>query len=208
MKHNPNTRLEAFSDGIFAIAGTLLIIEIKVPAEELIHSKQDLAIAFMNQWPSWGAFFLSFITILISWVNHSHATKLLDKSSPKFTYANGLLLLSIVILPFPTAALAKYIHTDYAQPAASFYCAVSLLNNFSWILITRTAMPLYKSTVNMTKIIANNRYVLMGTGLYVIAFLLSFWYPLSAMIIIAASFILWLILGINVNEYDDEKINK
>src|ERR1035437_1557916 len=101
---NPNSRLEAFCDGVFAIALTLLIIEIKVPSIENVHSKEELWKAFAHEWPSWMAFLLSFITILICWVNHSHAFKLIDKSSTKFTYANGFLLLSIIILPFPTAA--------------------------------------------------------------------------------------------------------
>ncbi|MDZ4758497.1 MAG: TMEM175 family protein [Bacteroidota bacterium] len=203
--HNPNARLEAFSDGVFAIAATLLIIEIKVPAEHLIHSKEDLLKAFIHQWASWLAFLISFITILISWVNHNHATKLIDKTSPKFTYANGLLLLSIAILPFPTAAVGEYIHTDYAQPAISFYCMISLLNNFSWLVIIKTAMPLYKTSVDMDKIRTSNKYVLYGFFLYVFAFAISFWFPLTAFGIIAGSFVLWLILGVSMNEYEIEE---
>src|SRR4026208_2217495 len=105
---SPAVRLEAFSDGVFAIAITLLIIEIKIPSIEDVHTKKELWAAFTHAWPSWLAFLTSFITILISWVSHAYGFKLITKTSSKFTYANGLLLLSIVVMPFPTAAVAEF----------------------------------------------------------------------------------------------------
>jgi len=87
---NPNARLEAFCDGIFAIAITLLIIEIKVPLISTVHTKAELWKAFAHELPSWFAFLLSFIILLVSWVGHWHTFKLIGRSSPKFTYANGL----------------------------------------------------------------------------------------------------------------------
>lgn len=200
---NPNARLEAFCDGVFAIAITLLIIEIKIPHPESVHSKQELWLAFAHAWPSWLAFFVSFITILISWVNHSHMFELIDQSSPKFAYANGLLLLSIIILPFPTAAVAEYIHTDLAQPAITIYCAASLLNNTAWNVIqhaSRYPVSLFKSSVDLVKINQASSYSKMGFGLYFFAFILSFWFPLTAFSIIAASFLAWLIIGLSIKE--------
>ena len=196
--HNHHTRLEAFCDGVFAIAATLLIIEIKVPSAHEIHSNQDLYHALLKAWPSWVAFFLSFITILISWVNHSHFLKLLDKTSAQFTYANGLLLLTIIILPFPTAAVGAFIQTDYAQPAISLYCLVFLINNIAWMAIIFSGIPLRKSSVNMDKINANIRYVIMGFVLYALTFALSFWFPLTAFSIVALTYVGWLILGISI----------
>src|SRR5438105_2800529 len=114
---NPNYRLEAFSDGVFAIALTLLIIEVKIPAMAGVHTKKALWNAFIGNWPSWLAFHVSFITVLISWVAHFHAFKLIGKSTNKLLYANGLLLLTIVTLPFFTAALAQFIQTELAGPA-------------------------------------------------------------------------------------------
>ncbi|MCX6351927.1 MAG: TMEM175 family protein [Bacteroidetes bacterium] len=195
---NPNTRLEAFCDGVFAIALTLLIIEIKVPSIEYIHSKKELIDAFVHQWPSWGAFLMSFITIFISWNNHAHAFKLIEKTSPHFIFANGLLLLSVAILPFPTAAVAEYIQTDYAQPAVTFYCGISVLNNISWLLLGIASRPLYKSSVKKHLFDKNMQAVMMGTALYCFTFALSFWLPITAFIIIALSFIAWLILGITI----------
>src|SRR5258708_19411983 len=121
---NPNYRLEAFCDGIFAIAITLLIIEIKVPPINTVHTKAELWMAFAHELPSWFAFFLSFIILLVTWVGHWHTFKLIGKSSPKFTYANGLLMLSVVLVPFITAAVAEYLQipaSDLPHPSIPSY---------------------------------------------------------------------------------------
>jgi uncharacterized membrane protein len=198
---NPNSRLEAFCDGVFAIAITLLIIEIKVPHIDEVDSKGELWKALVHEWPSWMAFLISFITILISWVNHSHALKLIDKTSTKFIYANGFLLFSVIILPFPTALVAEYIATPYAQPAVTFYCFASLLNNVSWILLMRTMRHpkmLYRANVDMAPINSSTRYVYYGLFYYIAACILSFWFPVAAFMIIGSSFIAWLIIGLTI----------
>src|SRR6266478_8236815 len=155
---NPNTRLEAFCDGIFAIAITLLILEIKVPPVSTVHTKAELWAAFAHELSSWLAFLLSFIVLLVTWVGHWHTFKLIGKSSPKFTYANGLLMLTVVLVPFITAAVAEYLQSagsDLAQPAITLYCAVILLNNIAWNLILYLyllAENLVKASVNIKKV--------------------------------------------------------
>src|SRR5437762_4313070 len=135
-----NARIEAFCDGVFAIAITLLILEIKIPSVESIHSIRGFWLTLLKDWPSWFGFFLSFYIILIAWVNHHGTFKLIDKSNPQFIYANGFLLLTVVILPFSTGLMAEYIKTDFAQPAISFYCFGILLHNISWIILGWTIM--------------------------------------------------------------------
>ena len=203
---NPNTRLEAFCDGIFAIAITLLILEIKVPPVSTVHTKTELWMAFAHEIPSWLAFLLSFIVLLVTWVGHWHTFKLIGKSSPKLTYANGLLMLSVVLVPFITAAVAEYLQSagsDLAQPTITMYCAVILLNNIAWNLILYLylfAENLVKPSVNITKArkqAVYSRYVFI---LYTFTFILSFWYPLIAFILIASSFVGWLVQGIAIKE--------
>jgi len=203
---NPNSRLEAFCDGIFAIAITLLILEIKVPDISTVHTKAELWTAFANELPSWFAFLLSFIVLLVSWVGHWHTFKLIGKSSPKFTYSNGLLMLSVVLVPFFTGAVAEYLKSadgDLAQPAITLYCAVILLNNLAWNLILYIYLfseALVKPGVNIKKAKQQalySRYVLV---LYVFTFILSFWFPLIALTIIALSFVGWLVQGIAIKE--------
>src|SRR5947207_11469063 len=113
---HPNTRLEAFCDGVFAIALTLLILDIKIPSAEGIGTTRELWLALRHLGPSVFAFVLSFVIILISWVNHHRFFRLLNKSSAPFVYANGFLLLTIVFMPFPTALLGEYLLTDHAAP--------------------------------------------------------------------------------------------
>jgi uncharacterized membrane protein len=126
---NSTARTEAFSDGIFAIAMTLLIIEIKVP--HLPHGSADarhqLSAALLSLWPSFLAFFLSFGTILIMWVNHHGLFKHAHTADNRLLFCNGFLLLMVTFMPFPTALLAEYLDRRAGAIAAMFYCASLVL---------------------------------------------------------------------------------
>ena len=200
---NPNYRLEAFSDGVFAIALTLLIIEIKIPELESVHSNKELWDAFAHNWPSWLAFFISFITILISWVAHAHAFKLINKSTNKLIYANALLLLTIITLPFFTNVLAEFIKTDFAGPAITLYCGISILLSVSWILIQHAMLyplSLCNSGLDLKKAKRIFTYTKFGLALYAFTFLLSFWFPITAFVIVASLYVAWLVMGISLKE--------
>src|SRR6476661_5607783 len=137
---NPNSRLEAFCDGVFAIALTLLIIDIKIPSTAEINNTSDFWHALKLIVPSIFAFVLSFIVILITWVNHHNSLKLVNKSSASFIYANGFLLLTVVFVPFPTSLVGEYISTDHAAPAVILYDSVLALQAISWILLCQAAL--------------------------------------------------------------------
>ena len=100
---HPNARLEAFCDAVFAIAMTLLIIEIKAPDLPHDATAGELWAALKALLPHAFAFVLSFGIILITWVNHHELLQSVERSSMPFIYANGFLLLACVIMPFPTA---------------------------------------------------------------------------------------------------------
>ena len=102
-----NARLEAFCDGVFAIALTLLILEVKLPSTESIANTAELWRALRHLTPSVFAFVLSFCIILITWVNHHAVLKLVTGSSASFIYANGFLLLSVVAIPFTAGLLGS-----------------------------------------------------------------------------------------------------
>lgn len=131
---NPNSRLEAFCDGVFAIALTLLIIDIKVPSTREINSTAEFWLALKHIAPSIFAFVLSFTIILITWVNHHASLKLINNSSPSFIYANGFLLLTVVFIPFPTSLLGEYIVTDHAAPAVILYNSTLVVQALGWTL--------------------------------------------------------------------------
>jgi uncharacterized membrane protein len=107
-------RLEAFSDGVFAIAITLLVLDIGVSAT----AGQDLGAAIRGLWPSYLAYVASFSTIGAAWLGHNAITEYLDRADPAFVRLNLLLLLIVSFLPFPTRLVAEYIHTDKAERVA------------------------------------------------------------------------------------------
>src|SRR4051812_37356298 len=110
-------RTEAFSDGIFSIAITLLILEFKVPERHLATSNHELVRLLVALWPSLLAFVASFVTILVMWVNHHGFFSLLKQIDRRFLYANGFLLLIVVFLPFPTALVAQHLESPGAETA-------------------------------------------------------------------------------------------
>src|SRR6187431_563475 len=135
---HPNSRLEAFCDAVFAIAMTLLIIDIKVPASEGAGTTRELWRALGHLGPSIGAFVLSFAIILITWVNHHRFFRAVNKSSGSFIYANGFLLLTVVFMPFPTALVGEYLLTDHVAPAVIIYNSVTAVQALAWILVCGT----------------------------------------------------------------------
>ena len=116
-------RMEAFSDGVFAIAITLLVLEIKVPVDR----GSDLVHALAEQWPSYLAYLISFCTIGAVWMAHSAITDFLDRVDPLLLRINLLLLLLVGLLPIPTALAAEYLKsTDGERVAVTIY-GVALL---------------------------------------------------------------------------------
>ena len=117
------TRLEAFSDGVFAIAITLLVLEISVPAG----SDSDLLGAVLAQWPSYLAFAVSFSTIGAVWLAHNAVTEQLTGVDTSFVRLNLLLLLAVSFLPFPTRLLAEHIQSTEAERVAATIYGITLL---------------------------------------------------------------------------------
>jgi len=197
---NVNTRLEAFCDGVFAIALTLLIIDIKIPATAEIHTTEDLWGALRHIIPSIFAFLLSFIIILITWVNHHAGLKLVNKSSPSFIYANGVMLLTVVFIPFPTSLVGEYILTDHAAPAVVLYNSILAFQSVGWILMTGACLKdrLYKSETSIPTIRENNKYGYYATAIYSLFAILAFWFLLTMAIITTITWIFWLVVGINI----------
>ena len=116
-------RLEAFSDGVFAIAATLLVLELRVP-----RGVGDLAQTLLDAWPAYAAYLVSFLTIGIIWVNHHTLLEHIRRVDRPFLYLNVLLLLWVAIVPFPTSVLDEYLLSDRgATVAAVLYGAVGLL---------------------------------------------------------------------------------
>lgn len=100
----PTSRLEAFSDGVFAIAITLLVLEIPVPHL----TGGDLVDALLDQWPSYAAYVVSFATIGIIWINHHAVFGYVRRADRAVLFLNLHLLLWVTLIPWPTSLLAEY----------------------------------------------------------------------------------------------------
>ena len=110
-------RIEAFSDGVFAIAITLLILEIKVPSV----AQGELAHQLLRQWPSYFAFLLSFLFIGVMWINHHRMFTHIHRSDHGLLFFNLLLLLGVTVVPFPTAVLAMHLTASDARTTTTLY---------------------------------------------------------------------------------------
>jgi uncharacterized membrane protein len=133
-------RIEAFSDGVFAIAITLLVLELKVPTIGNVR----LSSALLRQWPSYAAFSLSFAFIGIMWVNHHRLFTHITRSTSTLLVLNLVLLFGVTVVPFPTAVLATYLRTADARSAALFYngtyVAIAVLFNLLWRYAIRAGL--------------------------------------------------------------------
>ena len=135
------SRLEAFSDGVLAIAITLLVIEIHAPE---VGRGETLAHALWQQWPSYVAYLVSFLTIGVIWLNHHRVfTQVIGVDGPLLVL-NLNVLLWTGLIPFPTAVVAQHLRDggEPARTAAALYCRVLLVMGlafgalFAWVTHT------------------------------------------------------------------------
>jgi uncharacterized membrane protein len=119
----PLGRLEAFSDGVFAIAITLLVLELAVPDA----AANDLLGAILAQWPSYLAYVTSFLTIGVFWLQHSAVTSALRAADATLYRINLLVLLLASFLPFPTKLVGQFVDDRDAERIAVVFYGLSLL---------------------------------------------------------------------------------
>jgi uncharacterized membrane protein len=163
---NETTRIEAFSDGVFAIAITLLIIEVHVPSRS--HA-ETLGHELLRIWPSYMGYLTSFLTIGVMWINHHRVFTLIERYDHTHMLLNLLMLLLIAFLPFPTAVLAQFIETDGARPAVALYGATMVLIAiafFCWWRYAAGGRRLIAANVPQEQLDAITRAYNPGTPLY------------------------------------------
>ncbi len=121
--HFGTARLEAFSDGVFAIAITLLVLELSVPADEF----DDLLAGILDQWPSYLAYLTSFLTIGGVWLVHHGILRRMRYADLWVIRMNLVLLLAVSFLPFPTKLVAEAISSTSAERVAVLFYGATLL---------------------------------------------------------------------------------
>jgi uncharacterized membrane protein len=170
------SRLEAFADGVFAIAATLLILNVTV-------SGAPLARELVQIWPSYAAYAVSFLTIGIIWVNHNTVMGQIGKVDRMFLFLNVLFLMFVAFIPFPTRLLAVYINSSGASAAAVAF-GVTLTVTAIWFnLLWRyaaTGRRLLRHDADEALVEGIGRSYLPGPFIYFAATLVGFVSPLAS----------------------------
>lgn len=180
-------RIEAFSDAIFAVAITLLILNIRIPPMPQNQNEQSdftLALALLHDWPFYLAFLTSFATIGIMWINHHRLFNYIKSSNNMLLILNLLLLLLVVFVPFPTILLTDYRQPQYHLPAELYsatYVLLAICFNILWRYASYKNRLLDKRA-NSLEVQAISRQYMFGPLLYLIAFGLAFLYVPASII--------------------------
>ena len=194
MEHFTTNRLEAVSDGIFAIAITLLVLEIAVPH---VQSGDSLARELRHLWPSYIGYALSFVTIGIMWMNHHEMFRDIERTDHSVMVLNLLLLMGISFLPFPTAVVAEYLNdaefrTEAMLAYGGTFFVIALLFNALWFYVARHP-DLLDEHVPAERVRSRSRRYALGPvayGLMIPTALVNAWVPLGLAIALAVFYLL------------------
>ncbi len=189
-------RLEAFSDGVFAIAITLLILEIHVPTVEQVEGQDSLWRALLDLWPSYFGYLISFLVIGIMWINHHNIFKFFAAVDHWLLAINLALLLCISFIPFPTALLAEHITHPDERTATVLYAVVFLITalvfNALWRYPTRRATWLLEPDADPREIAAISRRFSYGPPAYLATAIISWFSPTIGLVALAVIAVLYL----------------
>lgn len=150
--------------------------------------------AFRALWPSYLAFALSFFVILIMWVNHHELMRLVRAVGYPFLFANGLVLLTVTFVPFPTAVLAEHLATPEAKAAVTFYCGTFVVNSIAWNLLFSTILRggLLRPDIDAETVGRIRRAYAFGPLVYAVATIVAFFQPVLGLVVNASLWLLWI----------------
>jgi uncharacterized membrane protein len=183
-------RLEAFSDGVFAIAITLLILDIHVPE---FTANETLMATLAHEWASILALLIGFFTILICWINHHYMYRYIHRSDSRLLLINGYKLLVVTITPFATALLSKHLQTEWRSSAISLYAF-----NFALMGLAMTAVWYYaraKGYIRMSSpamMTAVSRLYLFSTLFPVAIWIVSFFNIIACLVLSGIMFAIYI----------------
>jgi uncharacterized membrane protein len=172
--------MEAFSDGVFAIAATLLVLEFAVKSGDYA---PPLGKQLLHLWPSYLAYLTSFITIGIIWMNHHFCVETIARADRTLMFLNLLLLLTVAFLPFPTRLVADYLQKPGEQTAVYAYSAtfivMSVIYNLWWRYAS-TNRKLIGASVPDSTVRGITRAFNPGVPIYAATFIVAVFSPLAS----------------------------
>jgi uncharacterized membrane protein len=182
MGYSGTARMEAFSDGVFAIAATLLVLEIGVGTG----ADQHLGRALVDLWPSYLAYATSFLIIGIIWVNHHECVACMARVNRTMLFINIVFLMVVAFIPFPTKLVADHLQKSGEHAAVYAYVitliAMSVLYNVWW-RYARHDRRLIAESVPQSRVDAISRAFDPGAALYLIVLVVAFFSPLASVIL-------------------------
>ena len=186
-------RLEAFSDGVFAVAITLLVLEINVPSgEHLWHQLKE-------EWPSFASFFVSFWVIGIIWVNHHGLLDHLKRTDRPVLYLNLLVLMTVVFIPFSTALMAEHLKSGADEKVAAARLRAGVPRDGDRL---RPALDVHRQAPRELGVELADEEVrrmsvgfMIGSPLYAVAVIMAFISPAVVLIIIGAVAVYYMVAG-------------
>ncbi len=176
-------RLEAFSDGVFAFAITLLVLNLKDP----VSGSTSLFQGLLGEWPTFFAFVTSFSTILIMWMNHHNMFNYISRIDREFMLLNGTLLFFVTLTPFTTSLVATHILSNDSNTAAVVYSGSFFLLAIVWNVLWRyasTGLRLLGSHVTPGQAKGITRQYRVAPPFYAIALVAAFISALTSLIVI------------------------
>jgi uncharacterized membrane protein len=180
-----STRVEAFSDGVFAIAITLLVLDLKAPARYGL-VRHDLLV----QWPTYLAYLASFGYIGVIWVNHHNLFTRIARVSGGLLWRNLALLLAMSVLPFPTAVVGSAFQHgsfDDRRTAIVLYALVGAAAALTWLVLFHflsRAPYLLQDEAHAAFFAAERRRAVFGIALYALSALAALWHPVAGLVIV------------------------
>ena len=186
----PTTRVETFSDGVMAIAITLLVLNLHVHTAAEITVAGGLLPALAGEWPAFVAYIASFVTIGIIWLNHHALIETIATFDWTLHWLNLLLLLGVATLPFSTALMAEYVGQGgpSASIAAAIYGALALVMALPWSLIwlhLARNPRLFEEGFDADHARQALRRNILGPIIYLVATIVALFAPLAALALYA-----------------------
>ena len=180
------SRLETFADGVFAIAATLLILNVDAQVSDV----PDLGARLLHIWPSYLAYAVSFVTIGIMWVNHHTLMVQIERADRRFLLATVGLLMCIAFVPFPTRLVAEHIRAEGAQDAALAYgftmVATAVMFSVTWFYASR-GNRLLRADADPAIVTGISRSYLPGPWIYLGGTLIAFASPTASVLVFMAT---------------------
>jgi uncharacterized membrane protein len=198
-------RLEALSDGIFGVAITLLAIEIGIKEYEGA-TNASLWQKILNTWPEYFTYFNSFATVLLIWMGHHKIFKRIWKASHWIILMNGIVLLFVVLFPFPTRMVGSFIGTAAVNTAVSFYAGFTCLIVLSMLILNLGIIKSPQNMIDPEKSLPwfknQIRQQIVAILVYGVAAIVAFY---SAPIALGITFLMWVFWAIVTKDTDDEE---